>query len=85
MQLLHTYDEWKLNYFTACKYSGIWHNKYVSVCDPEVPRNTKLNMDREEFWAQGDHIISTEDASRFALTLSQKSVTFYYDYRDDDC
>ena len=32
------YDEWKSTYFTAWKYSGIWHNKYVSVCDPEVPK-----------------------------------------------
>jgi hypothetical protein len=62
-----TYDEWKLTYFTACKYSGIWHNKYVSVCDPEVPRDRKLNVDREEFWAQGDRIISIEEAGRFAL------------------
>jgi hypothetical protein len=62
-----TYTSWKDTYFTGCDVWGVGHSQYVSVCDPEPPKLGKLNMGREEFEAKGDHIISTEEAGRFAI------------------
>lgn len=56
---------WKDTYLTGCDVWGVGHKQYVSVCDPEVPRLGELSMEREEFWAKGDRLISADEAIEF--------------------
>jgi hypothetical protein len=56
---------WKDTYLTGCDVWGVGHKQYVSVCDPEVPKLGELTMKREEFWAKGDHLITSDEAIKF--------------------
>lgn len=60
-----SYGGWKSTYFVGC---GLWPlGQYVSVCDPDAPRLGNLNKHREEFWAQGNRLITAEEAIEYAL------------------
>lgn len=54
---------WRDTYFTGCNF---WPaGRYVSVCDPDVPKLGELTMKREEFWARGDRLITNDEAMKF--------------------
>jgi hypothetical protein len=59
-------NTWKDTYFTGCDVWGVGYSQFVSVCDPEIPKLGHLTVKRDNFWADGQHLITDEEAMKFA-------------------
>ena len=58
-------NTWKDTYFTGCDVWGVGHSQFVSVCDPSIPKLGELTTKRDNFWAEGDRLITAEAAAKF--------------------
>lgn len=66
---------WKDTYMVGFTLlAGKWFNKFVNVCDPEVPKFGNLTMKQPEFWAKGDNLISSDEAIKFV----QKGIELHH-------